>query len=105
MRFCGCTAVVASLSTLLAGVFFLFFPGDALKPTAVTNQLEAAEINTPNGIISDNFMVGKVRIDAESGYVLLAFYLIATILALWKGCVTCQAGTIGLDMVNDAESI
>ena len=105
MRACGCVTVAASLSTLLGGTFFLMFPGDALKPTAVTNEFETAEIDTPAGIVSDNFMVGNVKIDTGSSYVLLAIYFTATMLTLWKGLTIWQAGTIGLDMVNDAENI
>ena len=53
----------------------------------------------------DPGLLGYIDFETDDGYVLLAIFFGLQIIMLWNACLCWSAGSIGLDMVNDAESI
>ena len=49
--------------------------------------------------------IGYVDFEKEDGFMLLAIFFGLQVFILWNSCLCWQAGSVGLDMVNDAKSI
>ena len=64
--------------------------------TNVSTAADGAQMTTP---------IGYIDLETDDGFVLLAIFVVVQVFTMWNSCLCWSAGSIGINMTEDAESI
>ena len=76
-----------------------------LNSTIMPNFRALAYNNLTNAQAGKEGPIGYIDFETEDGYMLLAIFFGLQIFMLWNACLCWAAGSVGIDMVDDAERI